>query len=344
MSLHLHLRPYRLRFKEEARTSRGSYFTHDVWYVHLTSDEESGREGIGECAPLPDLSCDALPGQYEEKLRAACRHIEKTGHIDKELLRPYPSMLFGLETAWLHFQKGSTRLYDTAFSRGEAGITINGLVWMGDFDTMMQRLEAKLRAGFQCVKLKIGAISFEQELDLIRHIRRRFSKTDVELRTDANGAFKPEEALTKLERLSKFDIHSIEQPIRAGQTAAMARLCRESPIDIALDEELIGVNGQQAKRELLKTIRPQYIIIKPSLHGALSGADEWINEARQLGIRYWMTSALESNVGLNAIAQWTAHHFHDAIPLPQGLGTGQLYTNNIPSPLQIVGDRLWYKE
>lgn len=343
MGLHLTLRPHRLRFKEEARTSRGSYNVHDVWYVRMTADELPGREGLGECAPLPDLSCDALPGQYETVLRRECQTIETTGHIDAERLRPYPSMLFGLETAWLHLQAGSPRLFDTAFSRGEAGIVINGLVWMGDFTTMMQRLEAKLHAGFRCVKLKIGAIGFDDELELIRHIRRRFSATDVELRLDANGAFRPDEALGKLDQLAPYAIHSIEQPIRAGQPDAMARVCRESPIDIALDEELIGVHKPEAKRALLETVRPHYIIIKPSLHGALSGADEWANEAQRLGIGHWMTSALESNVGLNAIAQWTAHHFCDAIPLPQGLGTGLLYENNIPSPLQIIGDRLWYK-
>ena len=220
---------------------------------------------------------------------------------------------------------------------------INGLVWMGDFTTMMRRLEAKLEAGYHCVKLKIGAIRFDEELELVRHIRQRFSATDIELRLDANGAFQPDEALGKLNQLAAYDIHSIEQPIRAGQPDAMARLCRESPISIALDEELIGIHSPEAKRTLLETVRPHYIIIKPSLHGALSGAAEWAAEARRIGIRYWMTSALESNVGLNAIAQWTAHHFHDTVPLPQGLGTGQLYENNIPSPLQIIGDRLWYK-
>lgn len=343
MSLHLNLRPHRLRFKEEARTSRGSYSVHDVWYVCMTADEIPGHEGIGECAPLPDLSCDALPGHYETVLRRECQVVEATGRIDTERLRPYPSMLFGLETAWLHLQAGSPRLFDTAFSRGEAGIMINGLVWMGDFTTMMRRLEAKLEAGYHCVKLKIGAIRFDEELELVRHIRRRFSAADIELRLDANGAFQPDEALGKLNQLAAYDIHSIEQPIRAGQPDAMARLCRESPISIALDEELIGIHSPEAKRTLLETVRPHYIIIKPSLHGALSGAAEWAAEARRIGIRYWMTSALESNVGLNAIAQWTAHHFHDTVPLPQGLGTGQLYENNIPSPLQIIGDRLWYK-
>lgn len=343
MPLHFDITSRLLRFNEVARTSRGSYTTHLVRYVRLTSPDYPGVVGLGECAPLPDLSCDALPQTYDDILQSECRHIEAEGHIDPERLRNYPSMLFGIETAWLHLQAGSERLFDTAFSRGTSGIPINGLVWMGDFATMMKRLENKLTTGFRCIKIKIGAIDFDDELELLRHIRRRFSSTDVELRLDANGAFSPSDALERLETLSAFDIHSIEQPIRAGQADAMARLCRQSPIPIALDEELIGVNTLPAKRTLLETIRPDYIILKPSLHGGLSGSAEWLDLADRLGIDYWLTSALESNVGLNAIAQWTAYRFADRIPRAQGLGTGQLYLNNIESPLRIIGDRLWYK-
>ena len=344
MSLRATLTSRTLHFKEPARTSRGCYTTHPVWYVHLSDTERPGLVGIGECAPLPDLSPDALPGRYEQVLRAECRHVEATGRIDAGRLRAYPSMWFGLETAWLHLRAGSPRLFDTAFSRGESGIPINGLVWMGDFTTMMQRLEAKLDAGFRCVKLKIGAIDFDSELTLIHHIRRRFSEADVELRLDANGAFRPDEALHRLDALAPYGIHSIEQPVRAGQPDAMARICRQTPIPVALDEELIGVQSPEAKRALLETVRPQFIILKPTLHGALTGAAEWLAEADRLGIGYWMTSALESNVGLNAIAQWTAHRFGDDVPRPQGLGTGQLYINNVSSPLCIVGDQLWYRE
>ena len=255
-------------------------------------------------------------------------------------LRDYPSMLFGLETALFHLQNGD-RLFDTAFSRGETGIPINGLVWMGNHDEMLQRLEEKLEKGFRCIKLKIGAIDFDQELDLIRRIRDRFSFHEVELRVDANGAFPYDEALYKLELLSQYNIHSIEQPIKAGQWAFMADLCRESPLPIALDEELIGVNDPAMKRHMLNIIKPRYIILKPSLHGGMAGCREWIETARDLGIGSWITSALESNIGLNAIAQFASSVYGDHITMPQGLGTGQLFTDNIPMPLEIRNDQLW---
>ena len=249
-------------------------------------------------------------------------------------------MLFGLETALLNYQNGDI-LFDTAFSRGEVGIPINGLVWMGNYDEMLQRMEQKLEQGFRCVKLKIGAIDFEQELDLVRRIRQRFSHHDVELRLDANGAFPFEEALYKLELLSQYNIHSIEQPIRQGQWGYMAELCRESPLPIALDEELIGVNDREQKAQLLNIIKPAYIVLKPSLHGGMAGCREWIETARKHDVGSWITSALESNVGLNAIAQFCSAVYGDDIMMPQGLGTGQLFTDNIPMPLEIRGDQLW---
>ena len=249
-------------------------------------------------------------------------------------------MLFGLETALLNLQNGN-RLFDTAFSRGETGIPINGLVWMGNHDEMLQRLEKKMEKGFRCIKLKIGAIDFDQELDLIRRIRDRFSFHEVELRVDANGAFPYDEALYKLELLSQYNIHSIEQPIRQGQWAYMAELCRESPLPIALDEELIGVNDLAMKHHMLNIIKPRYIILKPSLHGGIAGCREWIATAREMGIGSWITSALESNIGLNAIAQFASSVYGDYITMPQGLGTGQLFIDNIPMPLEIRGDQLW---
>ena len=266
-----------------------------------------------------------------------------------EALRPYPSMLFGIETALLDLRSNlspltsdhSSLLFDTAFARGEVGIPINGLVWMGSYDEMLKRMEEKLEKGFRCVKLKIGAIDFDQELDLIKRIRDRFSFHEVELRLDANGAFKFEEALYKLELLSQYAIHSIEQPIKAGQWAFMAELCRESPLPIALDEELIGVNDPEMKRHMLNIIKPRYIILKPSLHGGMMGCREWIETAREMGIGSWITSALESNIGLNAIAQFASDVYGDNITMPQGLGTGQLFTDNIPMGLEIRGDRLW---
>ena len=254
-------------------------------------------------------------------------------------------MLFGLETAKAQLDaKGSINFFNTAFGRGEEGITINGLVWMGTFEEMYQRLEAKLKAGFRCVKLKIGAIDFEKELDLIRHIRQTFTREQVELRVDANGAFAPEDAMPRLEALAQYDIHSIEQPIRQHQWQEMARLCVDSPLPIALDEELIGVNNPAEKVLLLDTIRPQYIILKPSLHGGMTGTREWITMARERNIDSWITSALESNIGLNAIAQLTADIYGPNITTPQGLGTGQLFTDNIPMPLEIRGDQLWISD
>ena len=325
-----------LHFKQPAGTSRGVYTTRRSWLVHLSDGE---REGVGECAPLPDLSCDARP-DYVDVLNKVCEDFCQTGEINYERWRDYPSMLFGLETAWLNMTNGD-RLFDTAFARGEVGIPINGLVWMGSYEEMLQRMEEKLEKGFRCVKLKIGAIDFDQELDLIKRIRERFSFHEVELRLDANGAFKFEEALYKLELLSQYAIHSIEQPIKAGQWAYMAELCRESPLPIALDEELIGVNDPQTKRHMLNIIKPRYIILKPSLHGGMLGCREWIETARDMGIGSWITSALESNIGLNAIAQFASDVYGDNIRMPQGLGTGQLFTDNIDMGLEIRGDRLW---
>ena len=315
-----------LHFKQPAGTSRGVYTERRIWLVR--TDEG----GVGECAPLPRLSCDDLTN-YEEVLRGFCDEVERTGEIPYEAMRDYPSMLFGLETAMTSF--------DNAFSRGEVGIPINGLVWMGTYEEMKQRIEQKLEQGFRCVKLKIGVIDFDAELELVKKIRSRYSHHDVELRVDANGAFTFDEALYKLELLSQYALHSIEQPIKAGQWSYMAELCRESPLPIALDEELIGVNDPDQKRQMLNIIRPRYIILKPSLHGGMMGCREWIDTAREKGIGSWITSALESNVGLNAIAQLAADVYGDHITMPQGLGTGQLFTDNIDMPLEIRGDQLW---
>ena len=339
-------------FKQPAGTSRGVYTERKSWFVEVNDGE---RRGLGECAPLPDLSCDAIPG-YAEVLRHFCDQLEQSGQLDYEALRPYPSMLFGLETALLAlhspFSIPNSQFFDTAFSRGEEGIPINGLVWMGSYEEMLQRIAQKLEQGFRCVKLKIGAIDFEQELDLLRRIRERFGPREVELRVDANGAFgalptspdwgkSGDDALYKLELLSQYALHSIEQPIKAGQWANMAELCRDAPLPIALDEELIGVNDPETKRQLLRIVKPAYIVLKPSLHGGMAGCREWIALAREEGIGSWITSALESNVGLNAIAQFCSDAYGDGITMPQGLGTGQLFTDNIPMPLEIRGERLW---
>ena len=334
----IQITPRLLHFKQPAGTSRGVYNTRKVWYIEISSMENPSIKGIGECAPLPNLSCDDV-SQYEEVLQQACSRVAREGNIPTESLRNYPSILFGLETALRHYETGSLALWDTPFSRGEAGIPINGLIWMGNFEEMYRQIEAKMEAGYRCIKLKIGAIDFDAELTLLKHIRSRFSVKDIELRVDANGAFSPAEAMHKLDALSKLDLHSIEQPIRAGQWEEMARLTARTPLPIALDEELIGHNLPEIKKELLSAIRPQYIILKPSLHGGICGSNEWIAEAEKQNIGWWVTSALESNIGLNAIAQWCAT-LHNA--LPQGLGTGQLFTDNIDLPLEIRKDCLWF--
>ena len=362
-----------LHFKQPAGTSRGVYTTRHSYYLTLTSDELPGVEGVGECATLPDLSCDAKP-EYEMTLRQVCQMVEQMGRIPYDMIRAYPSITFGLETAFASFfdaakkfleivpaegassssemlkQKGVSvpagmenlvDLYDSPFGRGEEGITINGLVWMGTYEEMLARLEEKLQAGFHCVKLKIGAIDFFKELDLIKRIRDVYTRERVELRVDANGGFLPENAMSQLEALAKYDIHSIEQPIKQHQWPRMAQLCRETPLPVALDEELIGVNVRSMKEALLDTIRPQYIILKPSLHGGIYGCNEWIQLADQRGIGSWITSALESNIGLNAIAHYAAKVYGPNVEMPQGLGTGQLFTDNIPMPLEIRGDKLF---
>ena len=338
MVLKTSIEPYTLNFKSPAGTSRGIYLTHQVWYLRVFSDNASERIGIGECAPLPRLSCDDLPN-YNEILRKACRDFELNDTINYECLRPYPSILFGFETALKHFEKGSFALWDTPFSRGEQSILINGLIWMDTYEKMSKQIKEKIRMGFKCLKLKIGTINFEKEIALLESVREHFSIDTITLRVDANGAFSPDEALYKLKRLAKLGIHSIEQPIKAGQWKEMADLASNSPVPIALDEELIGCNTYEKKRRMLEFIRPPYIILKPSLHGGLKGCEEWIEIANDLNIGWWITSALESNIGLNAIAQWCATLNN---PVHHGLGTGMLYTNNRNVPLHTEGENLFF--
>ncbi|MCQ2203759.1 MAG: o-succinylbenzoate synthase [Bacteroidales bacterium] len=337
MSLFIHTYPVRLQFKQPAGTSRGVYTYRDIWYVTV-SDTTTGNIGIGECAPLPDLSCDRGPNYYS-RLLTACQTTEHLGYIDYDMLSNCPSILMGLETAFRHLQTRSFKLFDNSFTRGEMSIQINGLVWMGNYDEMLSRIAEKQEKGFKCIKLKIGAINFKDELKLIEIIRSNFTSSQIELRVDANGAFNAEDAMTKIKQLAKYDIHSIEQPIKPAQWDKMNKLCCYSPIPIALDEELIGINNTKNKKQLLSTIRPQYLVLKPSLHGGFHGSEEWISLAELMGIKYWVTSALESNIGLNAIAQWTAEH---SPTLPQGLGTGQLFTDNFPTPLTLIGEQMCY--
>ena len=330
---------YNLRFKQPAGTSRGILTEKETWFVKIWRSEQPEIYGLGECALFRGLSADDTP-DYEKKLADICQNINT---LMPYKLKGLSSIQFGLNTAMADLNNGGKRIiYPTPFTQGHKDIEINGLIWMGDKATMRQRIIDKLDAGFHCVKLKIGAIDFEEELDLLRYLRKQFSKEVVELRVDANGAFTPQEAPRKLEELSRYDIHSIEQPIRQGQWKEMAILCRNTPIPIALDEELIWIKVAD-KAKLLDTIHPQYIVIKPSLLGSFPGSWEWITLSQERDIGWWITSALESNIGLNAIAQWTAY-LQTFLPtsMPQGLGTGQLYTNNIPSPLEQTGSIIRY--
>ena len=324
------------QFKFPAGTSRGVLMQKPSLFLIL---EKDGIKGIGECSTIPGLSIDPTE-TYSEKLDELCRLLNEGYDPSTIVLDDFPSIAFGLETALLDLEaNGSKILFPSAFTEGETGIPINGLVWMGDKDFMQKQIREKITAGYRCIKLKVGAIDFETELEIISNIRNEFSSEDIEIRLDANGGFTSTDALKKLNKLSAFHIHSIEQPIKPRQFEAMAELCQQSPIPIVLDEELIGVNPLE-KETILEQIKPAYIILKPSLVGGFSQSEEWIRLAEKLNIGWWITSALESNIGLNAIAQWT---FTLNSSLPQGLGTGQLYHNNIPSPLAIENAKLFYK-
>jgi len=324
-----------LQFKFPARTSRGILLHKPSSFLML---EKDGFTGIGECSTIPDLSIDPTE-TYPEKLDELCRLLNEGYDPSTIVLDDFPSIAFGLETALLDLEaNGSKILFPSAFTEGKTGIPINGLVWMGDKDFMQKQIREKIAAGYRCIKLKVGAIDFETELEIISAIRKEFSSDDMEIRLDANGGFSLNDALEKLERLSDFEIHSIEQPIKARQFEKMAELCQKSPIPIVLDEELIGVKSLE-KEEILEKIKPAYIILKPSLIGGFRESEEWIRLAEKHNVSWWITSALEANIGLNAIAQWT---FTLNSSLPQGLGTGQLYHNNIPSPLEIREAKLFY--
>ncbi|MCX6180935.1 MAG: o-succinylbenzoate synthase [Bacteroidetes bacterium] len=331
--------PYQLQFKKPSGTSRGILTHKNIWIIKLWDSENPSVYGLGECNPLVDLSIDDRP-DFEEKLKYFLRFdfLNSTFHTQHSELLKFPSIRFAIETAKKDLLNGGKRiLFDNEFSRGEKGITINGLVWMGDEKSMQEQIEEKINSGYKCIKLKIGAIDFDKELSIIRSIRKKFSSAEIEIRVDANGAFSFKDALSKLEKLALLDIHSIEQPIQQGQEKEMAYLCKNSPLPIALDEELIAHQNIEEKKQLLEYILPQYIILKPSLLGGWTASEEWISIANTNKISWWITSALESNIGLNAIAQWT-FNFHPS--LPQGLGTGQLYNNNFASPLKISKSQL----
>lgn len=323
-----------LSFRFEAKTSRESLRFKPTYFIRIYDTQNPSVVGWGECGLFKGLSFDDK-AEYESKLSQVCREINDISLTD---LDEWPSIKIGIETAMLDLRNGGAHTpFPGPWSEGCNTIPINGLIWMGDKNLMLKRLRDKIEKGFQCIKLKIGGIDFDEELDILKYIRKQFSLEYLELRLDANGAFTPDNALNRLDLLSQYSIHSIEQPIKQGQWEEMSHICRNSPINIALDEELIGVISQNDRELMLKTIAPQYIILKPTLIGGFESADLWIHSADKLGIGWWATSALESNIGLNAIAQWVSHKDNK---LYQGLGTGQLYSNNVISPLSIEGDSL----
>ena len=327
---------YILNFKRPSGTSRGVLKTKETWFIIITKND---KHGVGECGILRTLSIDDRP-DYEEKLKWVCNNINLG--LEKLLNEVYnfPSIQFGLEQAFLSLESTSPfELFPSEFTKGEKSIPINGLVWMGTKEFMKIQIKEKISSGFSCIKMKIGAIDFDTELELLTSIRKEFSSKDIELRVDANGAFTPKEALEKLKHLSALEIHSIEQPIKQGQFEEMALLCEQTPLPIALDEELIGVFSETKKEEILQIIQPQFIILKPSLIGGFQGSTEWIEKAIKYNVSWWITSALESNVGLNAIAQFT---YTLQNKMPQGLGTGGLYANNFEAPLEIEKGNLHY--
>lgn len=331
-----HYKRYVLKFKRPGGTSRGVLTEKETWFLFLTEGE---KKGVGECGLFRGLSFDDRP-DYEDELKALCDRVNRNEEIGVGSIKSFPSIQMGYEMALMSLQSNNPyELFPSAFSRGEESIRINGLVWMGKLSFMKAQIEEKIEQGFDCVKLKIGALDFNDELSLLKGVRKSFSQDQITLRVDANGAFSPLDAMEKLKALADLDVHSIEQPIAAGQPKAMSYLCRKTPIPIALDEELIGVIEKKEKALLLDTIEPQYLILKPSLLGGFQSCQEWILLAEERSIGWWVTSALESNIGLNAIAQWT---FSTGIKTHQGLGTGSLFTNNFTSPLEVSNGYLTF--
>lgn len=349
MPLKIVYKPCTLHFRKEAGTSRGILTQKTSWILQVTDLEQPGLIGYGECGPLPGLSVDDLP-DFEKQLCSVCHVFNSLDLdvfpfnlgiiLDQVVPQHLPSVRFGVESALLDIMKGGKRKpFKNDFSEGKSGVLMNGLIWMGSFDDMLAQVEEKLAQGFTTLKMKVGAIDFDKECRILENVRSRYNKDQITLRVDANGAFRPEDAAQKLKALSAFDLHSIEQPVKAGQYELMAELCQASPVPVALDEELIGVFDYREKFALVKKLNPPFIILKPTLLGGFRHTSEWIEIANRLNIGWWITSALESNIGLNAIAQYTAA-FNN--PLPQGLGTGQLYVNNFDSPLEVRQGYLHY--
>lgn len=327
------------RFHFDARTSRGLLREKPSWFIKVWDEADRSVFGLGECSPVPKLSPDDVPdlevvvdrvaGNITGMERYSASGLER---IAENLVPPgFPSVRFAVETALLDLLNGGQRIvFMNDFTKKNKAIAINGLIWMGDTDLMLQQATLRIEEGHRCIKMKVGGLNFEKECDILHYIRKKYFREDITIRLDANGAFKPADALLKLHELARYDIHSIEQPVRSG-LSEMAEICRKSPIPVALDEELIGVGNETEKRKMLTTLKPAYIVLKPTLHGGFAGCDEWARVAQKESVGYWITSALESNVGLNAICQYAANF---DIDIPQGLGTGTIYEDNIPSPLR----------
>lgn len=339
--LKFEIKKHCLDFHFEAGTSRGILTHKNSYFIKISQADYPTISGIGEAGPLKGLS-----PEFEDNCINAFKQVVnqisvvELPHKLEEIpdwLNGHPieqaSFKMAIEMAIRDYLIQKNGIYfDNTFSTSETNLPINGLIWMGSAEFMQKQIEDKLALGYSCLKLKIGAIDFETELSLLKHLRDRFSKDELSIRVDANGAFEPVNAEEKLEKLARFDLHSIEQPIKAGQWKEMAKLVSQKIIPIALDEELIGIRNIEEQKELLNSIQPEYIILKPSLLGGFHDTDQWIQLTKNSPIKWWITSALESNIGLQAIAQFTANYDN---PMPQGLGTGQLYTNNFESGLSI---------
>ena len=332
---------YTLIFKKPAGTSRGALHLKDTFFLRLSSADEPARFGLGECGPLPGLSLDGR-ADFENKVAEVCRLVNEGGAPLDLDLADFPALAFGLETAWLDWQTGGKRrLFETDFSRGLAGLPTHGLIWMADRTGLLQQIHHKVAQGFTCIKMKIGALDFEEECALLAEVRRVYPPSNIELRLDANGAFTPENVMDRLQRLAQFHVAAIEQPLKPDQHAALAEVCAHSPIAVALDETLIGIKTRAERKALLEAIKPHHIVLKPSLIGGFAAAETWIEIAQTLGIGWWINSMLESNIGLNAICQWVSSLQPTVI---QGLGTGQLFKNNISAPLRLEGANLVYDQ
>lgn len=321
-----------LHFTFEAKTSRDTLHVRPVWFILVK--ENNLLVAVGECAWLNGLSPEK-ESELEPRLQEVCSNFNE--YLTRpDLLKSWPSLQMAMDM--IRAQLNSKQLFNPfpgTFSQGGTEIPINGLVWMGDKDSMLNSIRTKISEGYKCVKLKIGGIDFNDELRILEYIRKDFDENAIEIRLDANGAFEKNKARLKLESLAKFGIHSIEQPIKQGQWNEMANLISYSPIPIALDEELIGITEKDEREKMLEDLKPDYIILKPSLIGGFTSSKEWIDFANKFGIKWWLTSMLESNIALNALCQWVSTQ--DTGNLPQGLGTGKLYSNNIDCGLNTSG-------